>query len=456
MCIVGVGQMTENEYEVDVKTVSRDGVIVERELVDEGDGIAGTLEVESRRDDPVFVHVVEDLPSTLAVDDATFERGLEPDIGDISSERVSVRHNVADESVRIRYGIVTSASLAEHEWTSPIVESVSETELTRSTSAGPSTGAPRTAPDPLGEESDEIRTGDTPETARDSSADDEGHDEYRPGSSADEHVRETEETTADGATDAPDDAAWSDAERRAMQAEVPRSLQVRIDHLGARVQEFSAYASSLEALIDERGTASEIVEGLERDLEGLGGRLDRLQVDVESLRVTHDEDIDGLRASVDRIDSAVDGVEAEIDALQAKFDERESEVDDLRGEVDSHRDRFDDHASALDEHGERLDEHEERFDEHESALDEYDADLGGIEDEVDSVENNLQALEDRVDAFEDDIEQFAETLERMETELASVPEDVRTLSEELEALREEMEQFRSFRKSLAEISNVDQ
>jgi len=434
--------MNEDRHKIDVETISRDGVIVDRELVDEDDGIAGTLEIESRREEPVLVHVVEDLPSTLTVDDAVFERGLEPDIGDISSEHVSVRHNVTGESARIRYGVVTTESLAEHEWTSPIIESVSETELTRSTSLDPPAGAPRTVPDPLGGGSDETRTSDSPETAHSSSAGGEGRDEDNPGRSTAEHAGETDETTVDGAGDTPDDASWSDAKRRAAQAEVPRSLQVRIDHLGARVQEFSAYASSLEALIDERGTASEIVEGLESDLERLGGRLDRLQVDVESLRVTHDEDVDGLSASVDRIGSAVDGVEAEIDALQAKIEERESEVGDLRNEVDSHRERFDDHASVLDEHGERLDEHD-------SALDE-------VEGAVDSVESNLQTLEDRVDGFEDDLEQFGETLDTIETELASVPEDVRQISEELEAIREEMERFRSFRKSLAEISNVDE
>jgi len=434
--------MTENEYEGDVKTVSRDGVVVDRELVDEGDGIAGTFEIESRRDEPVFVHVVEDLPRTLTVEDAAFERGSEPDIGDISSERVSVRHNVTGESVRIRYGIVTPEPLAEHGWTSPIIESVSKTEFTRSTSVDPPAGAPRTAPDPLGGESDETRSSDTPETARGGSAGDESHGEERSGRSTDEHVGEADEATADGAADTPDDASWGDGECRATQAEIPRSLEVRIDHLGARVQEFSAYASSLEALIDERGTASEIVDGLERDLERLGGRLDRLQVDVESLRVAHDEDVDGIRASVDRIDSAVDGVKTEIDALRAKFDEHGSGVDDLRGEVDSH-------AAVLDEHGEALEAHEERLDEHDAALD-------GIEGDVNGAESDLRALEDRVDAFEDDLEQFGETLETMETELASVPEDVQAMSEELEAIREEMEQFRSFRKSLAEISNVDE
>ncbi|PSP76675.1 hypothetical protein BRC70_01180, partial [Halobacteriales archaeon QH_6_68_27] len=120
--------MSDEVYHEDVKTVSRDEVTVERELVCEAAGITGQFEVASRRDDPVRVRVVDDLPEYFPIDDVAFEPERAPDGGDISENRVAATQVVADEPVRIRYGIVPSEPVAEVRWSAPTVESVEPVE----------------------------------------------------------------------------------------------------------------------------------------------------------------------------------------------------------------------------------------------------------------------------------------------------------------------------------------
>ncbi|MEF8852636.1 MAG: hypothetical protein V5A28_09480 [Haloarculaceae archaeon] len=442
--------MTENEYGGDIKTVSRDGVTVERELTIDGDEITGTIDIESCRDDSMFVHVVEDLPAGLSVEDAAFEPASAPDIGDISPERISLRHNVADEPVRIRYWIATSNAAANGEWRSPFIEAVKKAELTRSTTGRATTRDSQTAPHPAVTGPDATSETGPPESGDSSPSGSEAA--AAPGSETRESREQTPgDDSPDGAVESPAEGERGDEEltdrstgdpdgrttagereegtpasgrARAAESGVPRSLHLRIDHLSARMQEFAAYTSSLQTLIDERGTASEIVDDLESNLDQLGERLDALQLEMESIRVSHDEDVEDIHASVDRIETAVDRVESEIDSLETEIAEHDGRFDDVRSDV-----------ATL----------ENRLDAHDSSLDEVESDVGTLEERQETFGN-------RLDAFESDLEQFGETLETIEEELATPSEEVQTLAEELEGLRKKVDDLDEFRRSLAKLS----
>ncbi|WP_323674918.1 hypothetical protein [Halorubellus sp. PRR65] len=68
------------------------------------------------------------------------------------------------------------------------------------------------------------------------------------------------------------------------------------DYEHARLEDFAAYADALEAIIDEHGTATELVDGLRRDV-------DAATADVNALEATLD-DASGGHARVDaRLDA---------------------------------------------------------------------------------------------------------------------------------------------------------
>jgi len=56
-----------------------------------------------------------------------------------------------------------------------------------------------------------------------------------------------------------------------------RSDDVRFDRLRARLDDFAAYADGLEAIIDEHGTATELVDSLRRDVDATAADLDAVE-----------------------------------------------------------------------------------------------------------------------------------------------------------------------------------
>ena len=79
------------------------------------------------------------------------------------------------------------------------------------------------------------------------------------------------------------------------------------------------------------------------------------------------------------------------------------------------------------------------------------ADLGAVE----GIEGDLRALEDRVDGFESELGSLRESVAGIEDELSAVSETAQSVSAELEGIHDEVETLHEFRRSLAQISDID-
>ncbi|MFB6152556.1 MAG: hypothetical protein ABEJ40_12195 [Haloarculaceae archaeon] len=365
----------ETLYE-DTDTVSTDGVTVERELSCKESGITVVLAIESDREDAVMVHVVDDIPDGFPADDVAFRPGSEPDMGEAATERISVKQTVEDDPVRVEYGILPSEPVAEVRWGAPTVRDVSVVDFTRSTDA---TGPP---PDENGVHGDEDvfrqidETADTEsDVARESAS---GSDSDDPASA--ESRRAT--STRRPARDDPTSVTGSD---------VPRSFEVRLDRVGARIEEFNAYAAALEGIIDEHGTGTEVVDRIDRELDHLD----------------------------DRIDDETDRLGGEIDRLGTEIGRVGEETVRLDGEID------------------RLD----------TAVERQGSDLA-------SLEGDVAAVESRLDGVESEVTELRQTVGEFRDEMETVREDVGAIREEMAAIRDEVEALQSFRRSLAEISDL--
>jgi len=579
----GVGTMSEHINHEDVKTVSAGGVTVERRLVCTDAGIEGTFVLESRRDTPVEVRVVDELPEYFPIDEVAFSPESAPDAGNITPDRVTLTQTVEDGPVRLRYGIVPSEPVAEVRWSAPTVERVDAVESVdgdspeASGSVGPvaelsglfdfetddppDEGAPdgdtpETDPDIGDVEAGEADDGTTGADAEGATADDDGdptegdtdagdptegetapselddtgpRDEFESADPADattriepsdespedmeeatptghaeastngasdetpvEAVDETAdeevddladdgsagadgdtasagadvvETTAEDAPEtadgeaaetgdgAPIPAAEADSEET---AEVARHLEVRLDRLSARVEKFGAYAAALEPFIDERGTGETALSGIEDDLADLDRRLDSVREAVESVDEDRERAVSNLKDSVGDIDGALDDVEAavetletEVDGLDLGLDAAEEDIDDLEEQVGAHDEAIEstaDDVVDLESDLADVDENVERVD---REVDEVDADVSALGDD-------LATLETRVDDFETDLEELTETVEGVESELATLSADVESIHDELADIHDEVETLHTFRKSLAQISNIEE
>jgi uncharacterized protein YoxC len=422
----------------DATTVSDDGITVAHDFALTGSGIAVSIDLRSEREGQVMVHVVDGIPSELPVDTVAFRPGDEPDIGDASPERVSFRQRVGDTPVQVNYGIFLSEPAPDIRWERPEIRSVSlvdyaaagpvvgsaghevtaggserfsqlEAELDRNVFGAPvrSSGrtlqperAPRRVPDgdverpaeetptenadgataaprDSGTATDRSSTGndtDGPESSpsRTDTGSGDGAKSEPPGPDSQQDESATDQAdSGTSATATPADDGAGDRDTDEQVSDVPRSVEARIDHLSARIEEFAAFSTALQEVIDDHGSGVEIIDRFERELDEMATRVDAVQSDVESLRDDHEDDVASVHADVGSV------------------------RDDI----------------------ERID----------SRLDEHDADVSDVDESVQSLEESL----------------------------SSVSADLQRTREEVTELREEVEELNDFRRSLADISNVD-
>lgn len=434
--------MGEHSFPSASVAVSRAGVTVERTLRRDERAIVGTLDIRSARDEPVLVHVVDRFPSALGVHDAAFEPDAEPDMGDVSSHGASVRHVVGDESAQVRYRLVPSDEPSDVEWEAPTIRSVERTDFmrdaaevdrgTEGSTADPASSdlfqqleavfdrtasGSETAPDDPADAPEDAPAGDDESTGAGSGDADEATPSESAGASAagpasersterdaeppadvegDERATpgDAQPLTRGASRSSPTVPADADRERA-----VPRSLEVRLDRLSARVEEMASYATALEAIIDEYGTGTEVVEGIERRLDDLDGRLASLRADFDDAHDTYAEDLDSVQADVSSLDDDLERLDETVDDLGTAVETNEAGVD--------------------------------------------------------AAERDLSTLETRVDGFESDLESLRETVRTVETELSTVRGEVGEVRSELDVLRDQVDSLNAFRKSLAEISDLE-
>ncbi|MCU4751126.1 hypothetical protein OB919_03870 [Halobacteria archaeon AArc-curdl1] len=166
--------------------------------------------------------------------------------------------------------------------------------------------------------------------------------------------------------------------RSALGMDTPRSQVVRLTHLETQVQKLVAYADSMEAFIDESGTAQDLIKQVEtarEALETLEEHLAQLETDVEERFGALENEFEERHAAL----------EAEVEQRHATF---ETEV----------KERHD----ALEEQvGQRQAQFEARIDEIEGRFE-------TLEDEHESVETTQQSLAAQVEDHDAVIEKLSE------------------------------------------------
>jgi hypothetical protein len=133
----------------------------------------------------------------------------------------------------------------------------------------------------------------------------------------------------------PEDGSESGSDELA--SETRQSIELRIDHLSARIEEFAAYTAGLEELLDDHGTASTFIDRMEAELATLDEGLQSTRDDVDAVRESHDEDVSDLRERTDRLDDRLDSVredfETDLEDVHDRIETVEDDVQALREEV---------------------------------------------------------------------------------------------------------------------------
>ncbi|MCT9096111.1 hypothetical protein [Haloarchaeobius sp. HME9146] len=231
-----------------------------------------------------------------------------------------------------------------------------------------------------------------------------------------------EETVVTALVDALDsgavDADQLDTLRDHIAPAIARSDEVRFRHLQSRLEDFAAYADGLEALIDEHGTASDIVVELKADIgrvrDDLAAATDRLD-EASAGHANVGARFDAAEAQLSTVASRLDTVEERLKTIDGRL----TTVDDRLASVDDAIDRIDDRLDAMDARFEtadgRFDQLDERLATMDGRLDDLATDLDAARSRVETVDDNL---DESTAALSEDLDSMADRLDDLAADLA--------------------------------------
>lgn len=144
-----------------------------------------------------------------------------------------------------------------------------------------------------------------------------------------------------------------DALREHLAPAFSRSDELKLAQLRSRLEDFAAYADGLEAIIDEHGTATEIVDDIRGDVDAATADVDALEDSLAAASGGHGDLVARLDAVDDRLGTLADRVAAlterldAVDANLAQSDERHERLDARVESVDGRVDTVDDDLASV-------------------------------------------------------------------------------------------------------------
>ncbi|MFB6112273.1 MAG: hypothetical protein ABEJ35_07045 [Halobacteriaceae archaeon] len=115
------------------------------------------------------------------------------------------------------------------------------------------------------------------------------------------------------------------------------SHETRVSHLQSRVSDLEAYTDALEEFIDEEGTARQVLEAVEADIEEIEERIAGLErrLDEEAEQRTQlSESLTETTARVDTMEGTFYDVESNLDDMAEQIERLEEEQSELAARVE--------------------------------------------------------------------------------------------------------------------------
>ena len=195
---------------------------------------------------------------------------------------------------------------------------------------------------------------------------------------------------------------------------LPRSADVRIRRLQAKMDDLQAYSDALAEFIDEEGTGQELVDGLRREVEALDEELD-----------TFGDDLAAVEAGLD---------DAESDRADIRDD-----VSTLEGDLAALDERVEDTAQQLSDVDDRASEA-----------------VAGVEELNSTLDDRVEAVNEDIEELSEDLSQTASAAAGLDEELGEVREDIADLDGEIVSTRESLaDDVAAVRSDLDELDEVN-
>lgn len=350
-------------------TVASDGVTVTKRFeADEFPVPAIAFNFESRRSEPVTVHLSDVVPDDVAVEDLGFHPEYGSEYWTIDDDEISFEREIEpDTEYTTVYGIrATGTDNVEQFLTEPQFDEVDPpleddegalvgdgSDAVKDVISGDADSVPGL--DDVDDEDIETLdlkdpNGEGPAQTTDS--DDGGDDESE---SADESSTSdgdaTENATSVELSGDSLVAALADELRNQnvtkddvkllrkafdLASEDDGSVQARVRKLQQDVTDVIAYTDALEEFLDENGTGGQMVEEFRSEVSEFRDQVEEFDSELGEVQNTasaNEEQISSISSDFGDVESSVDDVEATVDDLESRLEELTGELETVRDEM---------------------------------------------------------------------------------------------------------------------------
>lgn len=233
--------------------------------------------------------------------------------------------------------------------------------------------------------------------------------------------------------------------------------EARLRQLENEVGDLAAYTDALEEFLDEDGTAQQVLDSVQDDLEAVSADVNDLKPVIRSharsLR-DHQQTIADLEADLDAQRASINDLGSDLDSLATDFEEFSETASETHA---AQANRLDDLEDGVDDQADRIGSLETEIDTVADAVDGLRTDVGDLEADVEDrfgeAADGRDALADRiasnaeaVDENADTLDQVVDGLEELEGtvgESGPVDDRFEEIEAQIEALEEWRDQVRS-------------
>ena len=208
----------------------------------------------------------------------------------------------------------------------------------------------------------------------------------------------------------------------------PEHIRVRLERIETQMAELAAYTDALREFIDENGTANEVFDELQSDIEDLSAELASVSDYTHELG----NEQSSLRSDVEEVVEDVDEIEAvekRIDTIETTIDSHEKSLEDLSEDIEATTDSV---RSTLEPLSEAVTQTEAELRtlmrvlaNTERKVRDLDQNVSDLDAEVDE---SVADLKGTIDAFEDQTQEIDTKIDNLDGNLRAVGEAFRTLA----------------------------
>ena len=413
--------MSDSQAYEAVTGASHGVTVVKRFEEDEFPVPAIAFEFSSERDEPVQVTLRDTVPDSVAVEDLGFHPEYGSEYWTIDEDEITFERELeANADYTTVYGIrATGTDDVEKFLTTPEITNVdppladadesggevipeSDDEVVRDVISGESDDVPG-----LDEETEEeIETldlkdpneeGATTESAEpaEASTEAEGNAEESAEPTeqrdAEESEEQTETTTVAASGNSVVAALADEIRENNVSAEDVKllrqafeiagqeggSIQARVERLQSDVSDLRAYSDAMEEFLDDNGTAEQLIEDFESDIERVQSALESM----ESTVADNSEEVSAISDEVSSLGSDVAEVSEDVSDVSEDVSEVSEEVTDVKSDVNDVESTVDDFEDAISEIEADVADLEEQITE------------GDVAERVEQIESQLEDLQ---------------------------------------------------------------